>query len=203
MLCLLLPLLTLAAALPTVTVQDAALKPYQLRGVQSPIFHLYLQSLPSAKGTPVMGPETTSEYFTIGSTIQSLNSSLFLNIGPGTGQSYLPLSLDTVSNTTAWGLEGDTVITTTASSYGRRKWSLLLDRELLETNGMNRIELLGMQFRHDRILYPLSAKGKRYAQRTDLQQLSDNTHTLPVLGKKKTWTEGWGLAKKMRGRMPL
>jgi hypothetical protein len=68
-----------------------------------------------------MGPEASSEYFVIGSTIQSLNSSLFLNIGPGTGKSYLPLSLDSVSNTTAWGLEGDTVITTTASSYGRRK----------------------------------------------------------------------------------
>ncbi|PMD43281.1 hypothetical protein L207DRAFT_391469, partial [Hyaloscypha variabilis F] len=92
----------------------------QLRGVEAPIFHLYLQSLPTAKSTPVMGPEATGEYFVIGPTIQSLNSSLFLNIGPGTGQSYLPLSLDTVANTTAWGLEGDTVITTTASSYGRQ-----------------------------------------------------------------------------------
>lgn len=80
-----------------------------------------MSSLPSAKGTPVMGPEVSSEYFVIGSTIQSLNTSLFLNIGPSTGKSYLPLSLDAVSNTTAWGLEGDTVITTTASSYGRRK----------------------------------------------------------------------------------
>jgi hypothetical protein len=70
MLSLLLPLLiTLACALPTVTVGDATLKPYQLRGVQSPIFHLYLQSLPTAKSTPVMGPEATSEYFTIGSSI--------------------------------------------------------------------------------------------------------------------------------------
>jgi hypothetical protein len=67
-----------------------------------------------------MGPEASSEYFTIGSSIQSLNSSLFLNIGPDTGKSYLPLSFDATSNTTAWGLEGDTVITTTASSYGRR-----------------------------------------------------------------------------------
>ncbi|KAH8757533.1 hypothetical protein BGZ57DRAFT_771905 [Hyaloscypha finlandica] len=117
----LLPLLiTIACALPTVTVGDAALKPYQLRGVQSPIFHLYLQSFPTANSTPVMGPEATSEYFTIGSSIQSLNSSLFLNIGPGTGKSYLPLSLDTVPTTTAWGLEGDTVITTAASSYGRQ-----------------------------------------------------------------------------------
>jgi hypothetical protein len=118
---LLVPLLALASALPTTTVQEAASKPYQLRGVQAPIFHLYLQSLPSAKGTPVMGPEASSEYFNIGSTIQSLNSSLYLNIGPSSGKSYLPLSLDKTSNTTAWGLEGDTVITTTASSYGRRE----------------------------------------------------------------------------------
>jgi hypothetical protein len=69
-----------------------------------------------------------------GPTIQSLNSSLFLNIGPGTGQSYLPLSLDTVANTTAWGLEGDTVITTTASSYGRRKQFGVLDWEISETD---------------------------------------------------------------------
>jgi len=117
---LVLPLLALASALPTTSVQEAASKPYQLRGVQSPIFHLYLQSLPSAKGTPVMGPEASSEYFTIGSTIQSLNSSLYLNIGPSSGKSYLALSLDTSPNTTAWGLEGDTVITTTASSYGRQ-----------------------------------------------------------------------------------
>jgi hypothetical protein len=118
---LLLPLLALVSALPTATVSEAATKPYQLRGVQSPIFHLYLQSLPTAKGTPVMGPEASSEYFNIGSTIQSLNSSLFLNIGPSTGKSYLPLSLNKTANTTAWGMEGDSIVTTTASSYGRRK----------------------------------------------------------------------------------
>ena len=140
----LLPLLiTIACALPTVTVGDAALKPYQLRGVQSPIFHLYLQSFPTANSTPVMGPEATSEYFTIGSSIQSLNSSLFLNIGPGTGKSYLPLSLDTVPTTTAWGLEGDTVITTAASSYGRRKLTILRNCEFSDSGSrlMDRIEL--------------------------------------------------------------
>jgi hypothetical protein len=119
---LLLPLLAFVSALPTATVPQAATKPYQLRGVQSPIFHLYLQSLPTAKGTPVMGPEASGEYFNIGSTIQSVNSSLFLNIGPSSGKSYLQLSLDKTANTTAWGLEGDTVITTASSSYGRRKY---------------------------------------------------------------------------------
>ncbi|KAK0100953.1 hypothetical protein ONS96_006185 [Cadophora gregata f. sp. sojae] len=102
-------------------------KPYQLRGVQSPIFHLYLQTLPSSKSTstpiPVMGPESTSEYFTIGNTIQSVNSSLYLNIGEKVdGRSYLPLSFAKTANTTAWGLEGDTVITVTGSAYGRRKY---------------------------------------------------------------------------------
>ncbi|KAK0100952.1 hypothetical protein ONS96_006185 [Cadophora gregata f. sp. sojae] len=100
-------------------------KPYQLRGVQSPIFHLYLQTLPSSKSTstpiPVMGPESTSEYFTIGNTIQSVNSSLYLNIGEKVdGRSYLPLSFAKTANTTAWGLEGDTVITVTGSAYGRQ-----------------------------------------------------------------------------------
>lgn len=118
---LLLPFLALASALPTTTVPEASSKPYQLRGVQSPIFHLYLQSLPTAKDTPAVGPEASSEYFTIGSSIQSLNSSLYLNIGPSTGKSYLPLSFDKTSNTTAWRLEGDTVITVTESTYGRRE----------------------------------------------------------------------------------
>ncbi|KUJ20124.1 uncharacterized protein LY89DRAFT_716570 [Mollisia scopiformis] len=121
---LLLPLLALNALsspTPDLLPRDPALKPYQLRGVQSPIFHLYLQSLPSSKSTPVMGPESSSEYFNLDSSIQSLNSSLYLNIGPKVdGKSYLPLSLDATSNTTAWALEGDTVITSTASTYGRQ-----------------------------------------------------------------------------------
>ncbi|KFX93677.1 hypothetical protein V490_04746 [Pseudogymnoascus sp. VKM F-3557] len=94
-------------------------KPYQIRGVQDPIFHLYLQSLPG-DGSPVMGPEATSEYFTIGDTIQSSNTSLYLNIGEAS-TSYLPLSFDATATTTAWGLEGDTIITTNGSPYGRRR----------------------------------------------------------------------------------
>ncbi|KFY44476.1 hypothetical protein V495_03427 [Pseudogymnoascus sp. VKM F-4514 (FW-929)] len=92
-------------------------KPYQIRGVQDPIFHLYLQSLPG-DGSPVMGPEATSEYFIIGDTIQSSNTSLYLNIGEAS-TSYLPLSFDATATTTAWGLEGDTIITTNGSPYGR------------------------------------------------------------------------------------
>ncbi|KAF8859662.1 hypothetical protein BDZ45DRAFT_589609, partial [Acephala macrosclerotiorum] len=93
----------------------------QLRSVQAPIFHLYLQSLPTSKSTPVMGPESSSEYFNLGSTIQSLNSNMYLNIGNKVdGKSYLPLSFRTTSNTTAWALEGDTVITSTGSTDGRQ-----------------------------------------------------------------------------------
>jgi hypothetical protein len=91
------------------------------RGVESPISYLYLQSLPTAKDIPVMGPEASSEYFTIRSSIQSLNSSLYLNIGPSSEKSYLPLSFDETSNTTAWGSECDTVIIVTGSTHGRRK----------------------------------------------------------------------------------
>ncbi|OBT61173.1 hypothetical protein VE03_09453 [Pseudogymnoascus sp. 23342-1-I1] len=111
-----------ATAIPLDVASDIAerqTKSYQIRGVQDPIYHLYLQSLPGNASTPVMGPEATSEYFTIGETIQSTNSSLYLNIGEAS-TSYLPLSFDATATTTAWGLEGDTIITTTESTYGRQ-----------------------------------------------------------------------------------
>lgn len=118
-------LVALAVGVPLDSPNDIAKRQttsYQIRGVQDPIYHLYLQSLPGNASTPVMGPEATSEYFTIGETIQSTNTSLYLNIGEAS-TSYLPLSLDTTATTTAWGLEGDTIITTTGSSYGRRECS--------------------------------------------------------------------------------
>ena len=94
--------------------------PLLVRGVQAPIYHLYLQSLPSNKSVPVMGPEAAGEFFTIGSTIKSQTTNLYLNIGTGSA-SYLPLSLDATATTTAWALEGDTIITANGSKYGRRK----------------------------------------------------------------------------------
>ncbi|KAF2843562.1 hypothetical protein M501DRAFT_994527 [Patellaria atrata CBS 101060] len=120
-----LPLLTVTLALcahlttaaPVEAVQVA--KSYQIRGVVAPIFHLYLQSLPSNSAVPVMGPESGAEMFQIGSTIQSDKSKLFLNIGAAS-TSYKPLSFGASGNTTAWGLEGDTIITTQGSSYGRQ-----------------------------------------------------------------------------------
>jgi hypothetical protein len=121
MLALLLPLARLSFALPTTEVHPRQTKPYQIRGVEDPIYHLYLQALPGSKSTPVMGPVATSEYFVIGDTIQSTNTSMYLNIGTST-TSYLPLSFNSTASTTAWGLEGDTIITESTSSYGRRKF---------------------------------------------------------------------------------
>jgi hypothetical protein len=118
---LLLPLVSLSFAPPTTEVHPRQTKPYQIRGVEDPIYHLYLQALPGSKSTPVMGPVATSEYFVIGDTIQSTNTSMYLNIGTST-TSYLPLSFNNTASTTAWGLEGDTIITESTSSYGRRKF---------------------------------------------------------------------------------
>ena len=127
----LIPLLIgLAAALPSLTKrQSTTTTPYQIRGVEDPIFHLYLQGLAGSPGTPVMGPEATGEFFIIDETIQSQNTSLYLNIGTS-ATSYLPLTLDATANTTVWGLEGDTIITEQSSSYGRRMHSFLLSLAL-------------------------------------------------------------------------
>ena len=72
-----------------------------------------------------MGPESSADDFTIGSTIQSKKTSQFLNIQTAS-TSYKPLVWGATGDTTAWGLEGDTIITTTGSSYGRRKYTILL-----------------------------------------------------------------------------
>lgn len=74
----------------------------------------------------VMGPEAGSEYFNIsGGSIQSTNSSGFLNIGGGDSTSYKTLTFGTTAGTSGvWGLEGDTIITTQGSSYGRREYDL-------------------------------------------------------------------------------
>jgi hypothetical protein len=70
---------------------------------------------------PVLGPETAADEFTIGGTIQSKKTSLYLNIATAS-TSYKPLVWGTTGDTTAWGLEGDTIITVQSSSYGRRKY---------------------------------------------------------------------------------
>ncbi|OCH95181.1 hypothetical protein OBBRIDRAFT_788651 [Obba rivulosa] len=84
----------------------------QIRADQDPVYHFYLQD---DDGTPVLGPESSSGYFTIDGTItlNSLDGSqLFLNVDENATTSYKPLSLDATATTTDWGLEGDTIITT-------------------------------------------------------------------------------------------
>ncbi|CAI6261956.1 unnamed protein product [Periconia digitata] len=111
---------TLAAPLtPNANDITAAATVGKIRGVRDPIYHLYLQSNPSNSSIPVLGPESNADEFTIGGTIQSKKTSLFLNIAEAS-TSYKPLSWGASGSTTAWGLEGDTIITVQGSSYGRQ-----------------------------------------------------------------------------------
>ncbi|KAF2036238.1 hypothetical protein EK21DRAFT_83940 [Setomelanomma holmii] len=91
----------------------------KIRGVRDPVYHLYLQADSASPSTPVLGPEATADEFTIGGTIQSRKTSLYLNIQNAT-TSYKPLKWETSGTTNAWGLEGDTIITVQGSSYGRQ-----------------------------------------------------------------------------------
>ncbi|KAG5726154.1 putative mannan endo-1,4-beta-mannosidase F [Termitomyces sp. T112] len=96
----------------TTTTTSPAATGSQIRTVQDPVYHFYLQDI---GGVPVLGPESSSGYFTIGNTISLSNTSgskLYLNIGTGGTASYKPLTLDATATTTDWGLEGDTIITT-------------------------------------------------------------------------------------------
>ncbi|KAH7116746.1 hypothetical protein B0J11DRAFT_571246 [Dendryphion nanum] len=99
-----------AAAAPTVG---------KIRGVRDPIYHLYLQASPKNASLPLLGPESTADTFTITPTIQSRKTSLYLNIQTAS-TSYKPLSWGKEAQTTAWGLEGDTIITVQGSSFGRQ-----------------------------------------------------------------------------------
>lgn len=80
---------------------------------------------PHTASIPVLGPESAAEEFTIGSTIQSKKTSQYLNI-VAADTSYKPVVFSAAGDTTAWGLEGDTIITVQGSSYGRREYLILL-----------------------------------------------------------------------------
>lgn len=92
-----------------------------------------------------MGPEASSEFFNIngsskaprremtrpaasekGTTwltrtvVQSTNTSLFLNVGSDS-TSYKTLTFGSAASTSAWALEGDTIITAQGSTWGRRE----------------------------------------------------------------------------------
>lgn len=68
-----------------------------------------------------MGPESSSEYFDVNGTIESVNTTRYLNIGSDT-TSYKTVTFGNSSSTTAWALEGDTIITSAGSTWGRRKF---------------------------------------------------------------------------------
>jgi len=63
---------------------------------------------------PILGPEASSGYFTIGSTVQ-LNSAtggapLFLNVNTTGTNDWKSLSLDATATTETWTLSGDTLV---------------------------------------------------------------------------------------------
>ncbi|KAL2274091.1 hypothetical protein FJTKL_03698 [Diaporthe vaccinii] len=97
----------------------ALAKPEQIRAVQDPIYHFYLQSYPKNGSIAVMGPEASSEFFNINGSIQSANTSLYLNVGSDS-TSYKTLTFGTAASTSAWALEGDTIITAQSSTWGRQ-----------------------------------------------------------------------------------
>ncbi|KAH7014638.1 uncharacterized protein B0I36DRAFT_299576 [Microdochium trichocladiopsis] len=110
----------LTTSITVASVLGAALaKPEKIRGVSDPVHHFYLQEYPQDKSTAVLGPESSAEYFNIGGTIQSANTTLYLNVG-NDSTSYKTLTFGTTASTKAWGLEGDTIITTQGSTWGRQ-----------------------------------------------------------------------------------
>lgn len=102
----------------TTTSTASAATGTQIRAVQDPVYHLYLQN---SGGTPVLASESTSGRFVINGSIALVSGStkLYLNINTTT-TSYKPLTFDATASTVNWGLEGDTIITTNASPYGRQ-----------------------------------------------------------------------------------
>ncbi|KAK7977775.1 hypothetical protein PG996_003825 [Apiospora saccharicola] len=111
----------LSSSLPSLLASPAVAKPEQIRAVQDPIFHYYLQAYPQNPSIPVMGPESSSEYFTIAGTIQSTNTSRYLSVGDdATSYKTLTFANTTAGATNVWALEGDTIITGQSSSWGRQ-----------------------------------------------------------------------------------
>ncbi|KAI0699250.1 hypothetical protein BC835DRAFT_1503416 [Cytidiella melzeri] len=97
---------------PTTTSSGPTPTGSQIRAVNDPVFHFYLQEY---EGQVMLGPEASSGYFTIsGGTIQLTGATpLFLNEDTAASTSYKPLTFNSTAITTDWQLEGDTIITTT------------------------------------------------------------------------------------------
>ena len=179
----------LPVALLSASAQAAAVaKPEQIRSDQDPVFHYYLQAYPKNSNyslsphlppsddvlTPleasivVLGPAATSEYFNIAGSIQSVNTSAYINIAGGESTSYKTLTFDKAATTTGWGLEGDTIITTQTSSYGRRGFFLFgCVSEIGLTLRFHRAELPGLQAGRP-VLAGLFPDGFEHPQRQDV-----------------------------------
>ncbi|KAH9931121.1 uncharacterized protein BXZ73DRAFT_90199 [Epithele typhae] len=105
---------------PTSTSTGATPTGSQIRAVEGPVYHFYLQNQgtshpsPRSDGKPVLGSEASSGYFTIGTTIALApnGSTLYLNVDTSSTASYKGLTLDAAASTKDWALEGDTIITT-------------------------------------------------------------------------------------------
>ncbi|KAL5529121.1 hypothetical protein ACEPAG_5095 [Sanghuangporus baumii] len=128
---ILLSLVSLTLARPTSTSSAAAAAGSQIRTDQDPVYHLYIQSTP-IDGAPVLGPESSSGWFSIGSTIQDTNSSLYLNVDMSPTTSYKPLTLGDTATTTTWSLSGDTIVASGQQNFvvcptdGSELWNFFL-----------------------------------------------------------------------------
>lgn len=85
----------------------------------------------------MLGPEASGRRFLISGSIKDTGSGLYMNVDTAS-TSYKPLSFGATATTTGWGLEGDTIITTNGSPYGRRKIPLCFQfgEELLLTDSI-------------------------------------------------------------------
>lgn len=104
----------------------------QIRTDQDPVYHLYLQAI---GGAPMLGPESSSGYFTIGSTVALNNfngTELYLNVNTTVSTSYKPLTLGSTATTTNWSLSGDTIVSGGQQNFlvcpilGSSNWNLYL-----------------------------------------------------------------------------
>lgn len=77
-------------------------------------------TIPSpADGIAVLGPVGSSGYYNINGAIQTSGGGPYLNIDSGTA-SYRQLTFNSTATFSGWTLEGDTIITSQTSSYGRQ-----------------------------------------------------------------------------------
>ncbi|KAF8311946.1 hypothetical protein DL93DRAFT_1351196 [Clavulina sp. PMI_390] len=110
---------TTTTSTPTTTTSTGATPSgTQIRADQDPVYHYYLQN---DAGVAVLGPEDSGAYFVFNSdgSLSVSGSGLYLNLA-NTTSTYPQLTMGSTANFFGWGLEGDTIITTTTSTFGRQ-----------------------------------------------------------------------------------